>query len=128
MTDNLRDVRRNRGAVSYQAGLSAEDRISTDYERRGFPVAQRRWRGKGGEIDLIAQNGDGLVFIEVKQSSSFDQAVQHVSPRQMKRLYASAEEYLAQMPNGSLTDVRFDVALVNGRGEVQVIENAFGHG
>ena len=78
--------------------------------------------------DLIAQNGDGLVFIEVKQSSSFDQAVQHVSPRQMKRLYASAEEYLAQMPNGSLTDVRFDVALVNGRGEVQVIENAFGHG
>ena len=46
----------------------------------------------------------------------------------MKRLYASAEEYLGQMPDGSLTDVRFDVALVNGRGEVRIIENAFGHG
>ena len=46
----------------------------------------------------------------------------------MKRLYASAEEYLGQMPNGSLTDVRFDVALVNALGEVRIIENAFGHG
>ena len=46
----------------------------------------------------------------------------------MTRLYASGEEYLGQMPKGSLTEVRFDVALVNGRGEVHVIENAFGHG
>lgn len=128
MTDSLRYVRRNRGAMAYQAGLSAEDRISTDYERRGFPIAQRRWRGKGGEIDLIAQDGDGLVFIEVKQSCSFDQAVQRVSQRQIKRLYATAEEYLGEMPRGSLTDVRFDVALVNGNGEVRIIENAFGHG
>lgn len=125
---NVCDARRDRGAMAYHAGLSAEDRISTDYERRGFPVAQRRWRGKGGEIDLIAHDGDGLVFVEVKHSRSFDQAVQRVSPHQMKRLYSSAEEYLGQMPNGSLTDVRFDVALVNGSGEVRIIENAFGHG
>ena len=122
------DVRRHRGAMAYHAGLSAEDRIAADYEHRGFPILAKRWRGNGGEIDLIARDGDGLVFVEVKQSRDFDQAVQHVSPRQIKRLYASAEEYLGQMPNGSLTDVRFDVALVNGRGEVRVIENAFGHG
>jgi putative endonuclease len=125
---NICETRQKRGAMAYHAGLSAEDRISTDYERRGFPVAQRRWRGRGGEIDLIAHDGDGLVFVEVKQSRSFDDAVQHVSHRQMKRLYASAEEYLGDMPRGSLTDVRFDVALVNGQGEVRIIENAFGHG
>ena len=122
------DVRRHRGAMAYHACLSAEDLIGADYERRGFPIAARRWRGKGGEIDLIAEDGAGLVFVEVKQSRDFDQAAEHVSHHQMKRLYASAEEYLGQMPNGSLTDVRFDVALVNGRGEVRVIENAFGHG
>jgi putative endonuclease len=44
----------------------------------------------------------------------------------MKRLYARAEEYLAQMPNGSLTDVRFDVALVNGLGAVRIMENHSG--
>ena len=126
--DTTAETRRNRGAMSYHAGLSAEERISTDYERRGFPIAQRRWRGKRGEIDLIAHDGDGLVFVEVKQSSDFDRAAARVSLRQMKRLYASAEEYLGQMPNGSLTDVRFDIALVNALGEVRIIENAFGHG
>ena len=117
-----------RGQMSYHAGLSAEDRISTDYERRGFPVGWRRWRGAQGEIDLIARDGNGLVFIEVKQSKSFDQAVQRVSPRQMQRIYATAEEFLGQTPRGALTDVRFDVALVNASGEVKIIENAFGHG
>jgi len=67
-------------------------------------------------------------FVEVKQSSDFDRAARRVSPRHMKRLYARAEEYLAQMPNGSLTDVRFDVALVNGLGAVRIIENAVGQG
>ena len=80
------------------------------------------------EIDLIVQDGDGLVVVEVKQSSEFDRAARGVSPRQMKRLYARAEEYLAQMPNGSLTDVRFDVALVNGLGAVRIMENSFGQG
>ena len=109
-------------------GLSAKERISTDYERRGFPIAQRRWLGKRGEIDLIAHDDDGLVFVAVKQSSDFDGAAARVSPRRMKRLYAKAEEYLGQMPNGFLTDVWFYVALVNSLGEVRIIENAFGHG
>ena len=61
------ETRRNRGAMSYHAGLSAEKCISKDHERSGFPIAQRCWRGKRGEIDLIVQDGDGLVFVEVKQ-------------------------------------------------------------
>ena len=120
------DRRRLRGAMAYQAGASAEMRISSDYERRGFPVVQQRWRGKRGEIDLIAQDGDGLVFIEVKQSKTFDRAAARLTAAQMRRIYASAEEYLGRMPRGSLTEVRFDVALVNGQGETRIIENAFG--
>jgi putative endonuclease len=46
---------------------------------------------------------------------------------QMRRIYRCAEEYLGTQPLGSLTDVRFDVALMNGRGETRIIENAFGH-
>ncbi len=44
----------------------------------------------------------------------------------MRRICASAEEYLGTQPRGQLTDVRFDVALVDGQGVVRVIENAFG--
>lgn len=117
----------HRGAMSFHAGLAAEARIAQDYERRGFAVARKRWRGQAGEIDLIIRDGDGLVFIEVKQSRSFARAAQRVSAAQARRICSSAEEYLGTQPRGSLTDVRFDVALVNACGEIQIIENAFGY-
>ncbi|MEH6646447.1 YraN family protein [Sulfitobacter sp.] len=118
----------HRGNMSFHAGLAAEGRIALDYELRGFAIAQQRWRGKSGEIDLIVRDGDGLIFIEVKQSRSFERAALRVSPAQMRRIYNCAVEYLGTQPRGNLTDVRFDVALVNGHGETQIIENAFGHG
>ncbi|WP_170751738.1 YraN family protein [Ruegeria lacuscaerulensis] len=115
-----------RSSVSYQAGQSAEMRVATDYERRGFSIAHRRWRGAGGEIDLIARNADGLVFIEVKKSSSFDAAAARINRRQMNRICASAAQFLEHEPDGQLTNVRFDAALVDASGAVQIIENAFG--
>jgi putative endonuclease len=108
--------------------MAAEGCVAQDYERRGFTVARTRWRGKAGEIDLVIRNGEGLIFVEVKKSRSFDRAAERVSTKQMHRIYRAAEEYLAREPAGSLTDVRFDVALMDGQGEIRIIENAFGHG
>ncbi|MBV1895540.1 MAG: YraN family protein [Rhodobacteraceae bacterium] len=113
--------------MCYHTGVSAENRIAQDYERRGFAIARRRWRGPGGEIDLITREGGNLVFVEVKQSRDFARAAERLSRRQMARIYASAEYFLADEPNGQLTNVRFDVALVNQAGDFQIIENAFGH-
>ena len=121
-------AKRIRGSVSYHAGLSAELQVTQDYERRGFALARERWRGKSGEIDLIMRDGDALVFVEVKKSQSMQRAAQGITPRQMNRIYCAAEEYLAGEPNGTLTDVRFDVALVDQTGDIQIMENAFGHG
>ncbi len=115
-----------RGSVSYHAGQAAELRVATDYERRGFSIAHRRWRGAGGEIDLIARDSDGLVFIEVKKSASFDMAAARITRRQTERICASAAQFLENEPGGQLTNVRFDAALVDRSGAVQIIENAFG--
>jgi len=120
-------TRSHAGAMAYHAGLAAEGRIAQDYTSRGFELVHERWRGKGGEIDLIMRDGDGFIFIEVKQSRSFERAVRRISRTQVRRIYASAQEYLATQPRGNLTDVRFDVALVNGRGETQIIENAYAY-
>ncbi len=120
--------RQHRGRTSFHAGMAAEMRIAQDYERRGFIIARRRWRGAGGEIDLIVRDGTGLIFVEVKKSGSLAKAAESLSSRQMQRIYASAEEFLGTEPLGSLTEVRFDVALVDGMGDHQIIENAFGHG
>jgi Predicted endonuclease distantly related to archaeal Holliday junction resolvase len=121
-------ARTHRGAMAFQAGVAAEHRIAQDYERRGFSLARRRWRGKGGEIDLILRDGDGLIFVEVKQARDFDRAAQSLSARQMQRIYLAAEEFLGSEPAGTLTETRFDVALVDGQGQTRIIENAFGHG
>lgn len=116
------------GQVAYHAGIAAEGRIAQDYERRGYAVAFTRWRGEAGEIDLIVRDGDGLIFVEVKKSRSFARAAERVSAAQMARITRAAEEYLAGEPAGSLTDVRFDVALMDGQGAIRILENAFGHG
>lgn len=114
------------GKTAYHAGMAAEDIVAQDYARRGRPVAHRRWRGQGGEIDLIAREGDCVVFIEVKKSKTFDTAALRLGRRQMDRLCTAATEFLAGEPRGQMTDMRFDLALIDGRGAVQIIENAFG--
>ncbi|MEQ6250605.1 YraN family protein [Sulfitobacter sp. HNIBRBA3233] len=121
-------VNQHRGAMAHHGGLAAEGRIAQDYERRGFAVARSRWRGRAGEVDLIVEDGEGLIFVEVKQSRSFERAADRVTAAQMRRIYKCAEEYLSDSPLGTLTEVRFDVALVNGQGDTRIIENAFGHG
>ncbi|GGH35653.1 putative endonuclease [Cribrihabitans marinus] len=117
---------RRRGYLNHRTGEAAEQRIARDYERRGFAIAGRRWRGPGGEIDLIARNGRGVVFVEVKQSRDFDRAAERIGRRQMDRICASAQAFLAGEPDGQLTEMRFDVALVDATGAFRIVENAFG--
>jgi putative endonuclease len=120
-----REQRRHRGAVSYFAGLSAEASVARHYEDTGRTICARRWRGNAGEIDLVAQEGQVIVFIEVKQSRTHALAAEHLTKRQMERIYASASEFLSHEPSGQLTEVRFDVALVDNIGKIEIVEQAF---
>jgi len=113
------------GLVSYEAGLAAEAAVARHYVRSGRQITARRWRGTAGEIDLIARDGAEVIFIEVKQSATHALAAQHLTPRQMGRIYASASEFLAGEPAGQGTECRFDVALVDGVGRIEILENAF---
>ena len=115
------------GATSFHAGMVAEDQVAAEYHRRGQKTCERRWRGRGGEIDLIVEQDDGLVFVEVKRARDFARAAERISRRQMQRIYDTAGEYLALMPLGLNTNARFDVALVDGTGRIEIVENAFGH-
>ena len=112
------------GAMGHHAGRAAEASVAAHYQRRGMAVVAERWRGNGGEVDLVVRDGGELVFIEVKRSRSFARAAERVSPRQVARIFAAASEYLAGEPDGQATPVRFDVALVNGIGQIEVLENA----
>lgn len=112
------------GARSYHAGRIAEERVADHYQRAGHQIVQRRWRGLGGEIDLIARDATGLVFIEVKASRSHARAAERITARQIARIHDAAAEYVAREPDGLDSEMRFDVALMDAGGAIEICENA----
>ena len=117
-------ARVHRGRCADQAGRAAEDSVAARYLEFGYTLAHRRWRGRSGEVDLILRGPDGIVFVEVKRGRDFDRALDSLGPRQIDRICRATEEFVAGEPDGMLTDVRFDVGLVDGTGQVRILENA----
>ncbi|PRX37667.1 putative endonuclease [Meinhardsimonia xiamenensis] len=112
------------GLQSHLSGLAAEEAVARAYERRGMTVAERRWRGPAGEIDLILRDGAAVVFVEVKKGRDFAAAAARLTARQIERIVASAAAFLGGEPAGQMTEARIDVALVDERGELHILENA----
>lgn len=78
--------------------------------RRGYRVVAAGYRSRFGEIDLIAENGKYIAFIEVKlrKDDSFAPARAFVDARKQNRIRTTAELYLAARPTP--LQPRFDVA------------------
>ena len=117
--------RQTRGELAYLAGIAAEESVERYYHRSGFETLAKRWRGQIGEIDLIFRGRGFIVFVEVKKSKSYGAAIAALGPHQMRRITATAEEFLGTQPKGQLTPMQIDVAAVMATGEIHVIENAF---
>lgn len=115
-----------RGMSAHASGQAAEARVAELYADRGCEILERRWRSAAGEIDLILRDGEAIVFVEVKKSGTHDLAAQRLSRRQMDRICTAALLYIERFSTGSLTEMRFDAALVDACGRVEIIENAFG--
>lgn len=112
------------GQMAHHSGQAAELQVASEYARRGHRLAARRWRGRGGEIDLVFENDGEMIFVEVKRARSFSDAARRITARQQQRICSAAEEYLGTLPGGLLTPMRVDAAFVNGRGEISILENA----
>lgn len=123
----LSDRRAARGRGAYFAGRAAERSVARHLIRQGLVLLAERWRGMAGEIDLILLDGDVHVFVEVKQARSVAQARHSLRETQVQRIHLAASEYLGQRPLGQLSETRFDLALVDGTGQIEIVKNAFGH-
>ena len=127
MTEAPRTRREDRGKRAHNSGLAAEARAIALYAAAGLQMVESRWRGSSGEIDLILADGDTFVFAEVKQARTHDAAMASFSAAQMRRIHSAAAEYLARCPAGQLTNVRFDLAVVDGAGRCDILEGMFSH-
>ena len=113
----------NRGHRAHRSGLAAEAQVSAHYQLMGYTLVATRRRGRAGEIDLVFENSDNVVFVEVKKARSVDAALHRLSARQLQRLILAGEEFLGTRPGGLLTPARFDLAAVGGVGDISILEN-----
>ncbi len=107
-------------------GARAEDRCAELLRGAGLRLLERNWRCRLGEIDLIAEEGDVLVFAEVRMRRGwgFGGAGESVTAAKRSRLIAAAQLYLSRHRE---VQCRFDVFLVDGpAGDVKWIRDAFG--
>jgi putative endonuclease len=76
---------------------------------RGYRILARRYATHVGEIDLVAQRGRLVVFVEVKAREELRDAFEAVRPQQRRRIERAAAQFLASRPGLAGAEVRFDV-------------------
>jgi putative endonuclease len=106
-------------------GVSGEDTAVTALKKKGYTIIERNHRNKLGEIDIIAEQGGCLVFIEVKKRNTdrYGLSIDAVDGRKQKRIIRSAMLYM-KIHDYFNRKVRFDVVGID-RGELTLIKNAF---
>jgi putative endonuclease len=104
-------------------GLLGETLACAELERRGYAILTRRYRRRGGEIDIVARDGPTTVFVEVKTRTgrAFGAGGDAVTGTKQRRIVSCAADYLAR--NG-LTGrpCRFDVVAIDVGGPQPVVE------
>ncbi len=113
-------------------GKTGEDLACRELERRGYAIVARRYRRRGGELDIIARDGATLVFVEVKarEGHEFGDAAEAVTMRKRRRIARLALDYVARH-HLTASPCRFDVVSVhldaaeNGDPVIELYQNAF---
>ena len=107
-------------------GAAAEALAANFLAARGLTILRRNYRCRGGEIDLIAQDGTTLVFVEVRlrRNRDFGTAGESITAAKRRRLRFAALHYLARL--GREPSCRFDAVLLDAGDHVEWLRNVEG--
>lgn len=111
-----------------QKGQHAEQLVAKELESNGFTILALNYRKFFGEIDIIAQQKDLIVFVEVKtRTHNYVDPTELIIQSKQKKISLVAQEFIASQLNNLEATYRFDVALVehNNTFTIRYIENAF---
>ena len=111
-------------------GSAWEDRAESFLHKRGLKSRIKNFTSRWGEIDLIMDDGEYLVFIEVRfrTRNNYGSALETIDRRKQRRIIRSAQYYLARFPELGYRPCRFDVIAIGGNGaagEYTWIKDAF---
>ena len=98
--------------TSSEIGKLGEESVCRYLVEHGYSIAARNYRIRGGEIDIIACNGDYIAFVEVKtrKKDSLVSGFEAVSKRKQSLIIRTAADYCIKHP--TVLQPRFDVAEV----------------
>lgn len=113
---------------------AAGEKLAAEYlcNKEGYQILSRNYRCPVGEIDLICRDGQYLVFVEVRSSSSgtLNMAAESINYRKKRKLKQLAQYYLLR-ERRNFTPCRFDVVLIlldekkQAAKEMRHLKNAF---
>ena len=121
-------------------GLFSKRQIGNQYEtlakrylqRQGLRFLDQNFLTKVGEIDLIFQQGETIIFVEVKyrKNDAFGSAAEMVTYAKMRKLVKTAQIWLSQQKcSAHNIDYRFDVIAIHDSGrDINWIQNAISEG
>ncbi len=117
------------GAARFRFGRRGERIAERHLRRFGYRIIARNYRAAGAEIDIVAMDGDTLVFVEVKRRTGTaagvpEEAVDAAKQTQIRR---AAEAFVARY-RAADRDARFDVVAIvedGGRRHLQHLKDAF---
>ncbi|MCL2800401.1 MAG: YraN family protein [Treponema sp.] len=97
-------------------GKLGEDQAVNTLTAAGMTVIERNFRSKSGEVDIIAKDGETIVFVEVKAWSAFGiENLQYgLDIRKQQKIIKTAKYFLSKNREYSNTAVRFDVVFIQG--------------
>jgi len=118
------------GKTSKDIGDSGEDKACEYLIQKGFKMIERNFHSQQGEIDIVARDGEFLVFVEVKNYSfrSYGSPLGAIGKNKRKSIIHAAQTYLYKN-NIKDTNCRFDVVTIyhknNGSCAIDYIKDAF---
>lgn len=122
------DVRKDNMAAENKRKTGREkEELAEEYLRQqGYEILDMNFYGRFGEIDVIARDGETLVFAEVKyrKSERFGNSLEAVDTRKQKKICQTALYYLARHHISDSVPCRFDVIGITGE-DITHIKNAF---
>jgi len=103
-------------APHLELGRAAEAAAARHLERLGYRLVTTNFRARGGELDLVALDGDSLAIVEVRYRASdrYGGAAASVTPAKRRRIVRASRLLLATNPPLAKFPARFDVVEVSG--------------
>lgn len=112
-----------------ETGNTGEDRACDYLKSKGYSILSRNWRTRDGEIDIIVEKAETIVFVEVKTlpNGTMDMLEKELNHQKQHRIIKTSKRFLINHRQYINSYIRYDVILIDmpGKPPVYHIENAF---